>query len=482
MPAEHNLRGDALWSAGGRGLAAGLNLVALVVYSRLLGPEGFGLFALCQAVAVIVHNGAFHWLEAAILRFVPAANGLSAALRRCLLTGYVLAVLVVGLLALVAAVVAGAGISGVPVPSELVLPVLLMVLGEAGANGMAELQRASGRMRRYALLVLSRAALTILFALLIYANRDMSPAGIILGHALGCLLTAAAGWFLCRGLKAVSGSPMTLRSIGAFGLPLSVSLLIRLAAQRLDRFLVAALLGLEAAGLYALAMETARRAVGVPLSLVSLATYPRLAAARDRPDEEERLRIVRLNGRALMLAGLPLSIGLAAVAPTAFPLVFGPEWGGQRMTLVASLSALAVLFEALRVQHADYAFMLARRTAQLVVLSLVGLVLLAVLLPLLISVSGPVGAAFAVQLVMALMLAVSLHAGMRYCPMPLDLRQALAVTFCCLPMAVLVVAIGWTGQGAGVLALQILAGGGFFLIWASMIRSTGFREFVGGLR
>ncbi len=484
MAAETSLRAGVVWSAGGRGLSAVANLAALIIYARLLGPEMFGLFALCQAAAVILHNGLFHWLESSILRFLPTAASGRGDLQRSLFFGYLISfTLLAGFLAvrlldlkngLLPAWVAG-----------LILPAILMAAGEAIAAGTAEAQRATGGVRRFAGLVLLRSLGALVLATVSIQEFGPTVTAAVYGHAAGCLIAGFVGLLIWpdtrkspeagESLPAIDG----LREICRYGAPLSVSLLARLATQRVDRFVIAALLGVEAVGIYAVAYDLARRSIGVPLSLVNLVTYPRMAAAYDRGDKATVLELGRRNWLGLVLVGVPLAYGLMIVSFSAIPLIFGREFVGDVTVNIVALAALAILIEAIRSQHFDISLMLVRRTGELAVISLLTLVMAIVSVWFLTGWLGLSGAAAATCLTALMALALSVAVGWRELPMPVDGAQLLSVIILSAMMALGVAVFSLFVSGWFGLLGQIGVGAILFSIMALRRRSAGLSELTG---
>ncbi len=472
MDADRSLRSDTVWSVGGRGGAAIVNLAALAIYSRLLGPAEFGIFALVQAAAIVLHNGLFHWLEASILRFVPASRSGGSDPVPALARGYALAVISLVALALLSPFVPGM------TAITIVGPMLLMTLGEAAANGASEYHRAAGRLRSYAVLVLLRAILATGGGAIYLLLHGPMAHYAILGHAGGCLAVGLIGMVWRRPRITTRRPALALRDIAGYGWPLSASLVARLAAQRLDRFIVAWLLGLEAAGIYALAFDFARRAIGVPLAMVNLATYPRMAAAADRDDSAEISRLARLNWRALSLAGLPLAAGLAAISPVLLPVLFGAAFGGKDAIAVATLAAAAILLEAARVQHFDLAFMLRRETTPLFVISLATLATAAAGCIALAPAFGLPGAASAALLAAMIALALSITLGRRRLVMDAEMPRTFSIGIGALLMGAAVAALGTMLDGLPGALLGIGTGVAVFAIYAMLVPATGLRDLI----
>lgn len=133
-------------------------------------------------------------------------------------------------------------------------------------------------------------------------------------------------WSDLRGFLSFGAYQMGERSLNYIG-------------QRLDQLLLGALLGAARLGYYNFALNLAAQPLARVNPMVTRVTFPVFARVQH---DTERLRRGYLGAVALITAvNAPLLLGMAAVAPAALPLIFGPKW--QPSIVLVQLLALVTL-------------------------------------------------------------------------------------------------------------------------------------------
>jgi PST family polysaccharide transporter len=114
------------------------------------------------------------------------------------------------------------------------------------------------------------------------------------------------------------------RMLLRFGLPFTASTLAGTGVQYLIPILVLQKLGVEAAGFYGAAATIALGYVGFFLNILAQDYYPRVSAARD--DAVALTALINEQHRVLMIAGLPVVLGLIAMARVVVSVVYAPAF------------------------------------------------------------------------------------------------------------------------------------------------------------
>lgn len=429
------------WALAGRVGATALTLAALVLLSRLLGPAEFGRLALAQAAVITVDSVLFYWLVASITRLSPEQGRDLPAFRGAILIGYALS----GMAA------TGVAVAGIAIGAQLGLDrmaplgfaTLAAVFGEAlFARGLEHL-RAFSRSGPYAFSLFLRGLLTLGLAVAGLLAFGFRAEAALVGHAAGCLAAAAvteAGWPATIRIEA--SWRRHIAAIWRYGYPLSLSVIFRMLIQRLDRFVIGGVLGAEAAGLYALAFDFARRALALPLLVVSVVTYPAMVQAWSRDDAAETFALARLNWFGLLAIGLPGACGLGLVAGDSLRLLFGPEYVVGPGSTIAAVAAFCMLIEAIRLHHLDVSFMLRQDNRAQILINGVGCLGNAVACLTLIPVYGTLGAAVIALVTLAMLAVLSSVLGRSDLAMPTPLSPVLGIVLSCAIMAASVWLLG----------------------------------------
>lgn len=443
------------WAAFGRFGAMTVNLAALVIISRYLGPTEFGRFALAQAAAITAYSVLFYWLVASITRLSALQDNV-ASFRGALLIGFAIAG------GATVALGAGGGLIatrlGIPHLGYLPEAAVAAALGEAAYMRGLEHFRAFAQSSAYAALTLSRATGALLAAILGFHYIEITAEVALFGYAAGCFGAAIAFEFVHHSkVRLDSAWRRHLAAVWRFGNPLSAALIFRLAIQRLDRFVIGAVFGPEATGLYALAFDFANRALGIPLMVLNIVTYPAMINAWNAEKPAEMERMARFNWNGLLLIGLPSAFGLILVASDAIAILFGAAYASPTATMIASIAGFCMLGEAMKIYHLDIAFMLSEKTKDQIRLTAAAFLANAGGCFLIIPMYGAIGAAIVAFLTVVLLAALSFLRGRKLLAIPMPMSALFGILVCCAIMGGGVFAFG-TSSDPTMLVLKILVG------------------------
>jgi O-antigen/teichoic acid export membrane protein len=167
--------------------------------------------------------------------------------------------------------------------------------------------------------------------------------GIVLGWVIGGLVTLLLSIYLWHG-RLPSHSSYPVEPLLAFSLPVFGSALIGFGQQYGDITILQAVLGqLSTTGAYYLIVSSVSflSILWIP---VTQALYPALSASHATGGTEAVSKRLAVAFRLTNLAVLPFGAALAAIAPTAIDLIYGPAYVSQAGIFAAL--ALATIFTA----------------------------------------------------------------------------------------------------------------------------------------
>jgi O-antigen/teichoic acid export membrane protein len=178
---------------------------------------------------------------------------------------------------------------------------------------------------------------------LLLAILGFRVAGIVIGWVIGGVIAVLLSTYLWHGqLPEHSSHP--IKPLLAFSLPVFGSALITFGQQYGDITILQAIIGqLSTTGAYYLIVSSVSflSVLWIP---VTQALYPALSASHATGGTEAVSERLAVAFRLTNLAVLPLGAALAAIAPTAIELVFGPTYVGQ--SGIFAILALATIFTA----------------------------------------------------------------------------------------------------------------------------------------
>ena len=337
-------------------------LGAVVVFTRLLSPADYGAYALGFSVATLVGTCAFIWLEAAMARFFAAeAEGAD----RAALFATVYRTFAV--LSLVAPLAALAFALGAPAPAALRWAVAAGV-GSTVTRSLLKLsqerRRAAGEVRGYALLDVAQTLGA--FAIGVAgAAAGLGGAAPLLGAGVTSLVLVALT--LPGELRTARPGRFDRARLGryaAYGVPISLSLVLALVLATTDRFVLAAFTDEATVGAYHAGYSLSNRTLDVLFIWLGMAGAPAAVAAFERGGLEALRRTASEQASLMALLALPAAAGLALVSRPLAEVMVGPALR-EGAAQVTPWIALSGLLGGATTYYFHTAFTLGRRTGRL---------------------------------------------------------------------------------------------------------------------
>ncbi len=452
-----------------RGLPAAVNFAAIAIYTRLLEPADYGRYAVVVATIGMAHMAAFLWLQLSLGRFWAAYREAPERFLSSVLAGYLAIVLV-------AAALAAPLLLWLDDPSARRLLLLGVVLLCVEAYSEIQLRLANAQLRPavYGRIGIVRATVALAVgSTLVLAGTGAE--GVLMGLAVGYVVSSLRPSLrVFRGCRPRLVDPAILRRLLLYGAPLVVTIAFDYVLFAADRLLIARLIGIDAAGVYAVGHDLTNFTLGTVLVIVNLAAYPIAVRAYEEGGLAAAAPRLRQNALLLWGLGLPAACGMALLAPSITGVIAGPAFRDSAAQ-VMPIVALAVLIQKTRTFYFDMAFQLTGRVGiQAVVSGAAALVNLALNLAL-IPAMGLTGAAWATVLASALALALSIALGRRHLTLPLpwgDLARLLLATL-------VMVAVAWPLRdltGVAALGLQVATGALAYLATVWLLDVGGLRR------
>jgi O-antigen/teichoic acid export membrane protein len=451
-------------------------MLAIVLFTRVLSPAEYGVYALAFTAMSLGHTLIFTWIEAAMARFYAREAGSAsladhfATLYRCWLA----AALVFGVMAAVAMVL------WPPSALKAALAVgLASILGRSLIKLIQERRRAAGEARAFAILDILQTAGGLGIGLILIA-LGFHGAGAIAGS--GVIAAIGLLWALPGELRRGRGGHFDAaraRAYAAYGLPIAASLVLAAALATTDRFLLALYLNDTSVGVYHAGYSLASRSLDVLFIWLGMASGPALIMALERGGMDA-LRINARQQASLMVAlALPAAVGLALVARPLADVIVGPALrvGAARVTPWIAASAL---FSGVTVYYLNPAFALARRTGLLLAVMAAPAVLNIGLNLVLIPKFGLDGAMWSTTASYGLGMVASFALGRRALPLPIPVADIARAGAASLAMALAVLSLPGHG-GVTELAEKSAVGSIVYVLAAVALDLCGMRERLGGV-
>ncbi|MEO0815955.1 MAG: lipopolysaccharide biosynthesis protein [Pseudomonadota bacterium] len=445
------------------------------VFTRLLGAEEYGRYALLVSILALVHTVSVTWAEAAAYRFAGTAREQGGLPSHYSLALRLIGVSSLGGLILLAVLwlilreVPGYG-PAIPVLGALLVSGSVLQLAQ-------ETHRAEMRVARYSLNetahILGGFGLGALVAWQLGLGAVSPLVGLLVSRAVIALREGAWLRGAAKGGEVRSGAS---RAWFAYGVSIAGALVLDIVLSASDRFLIAAFLGEASVGAYAAGYGVADKTVLMLCAWPAIAASPLLMARFEADGPAAAGNAAKDMIATVLFIAMPAATGLALVAQPLGEAMIGEAVRSQAIGIVPWI-AFAGLFNGLLVYIASEPYQLTRRTGLRAGLMLAPALLNIILNLLLLPRLGLMGAVYATVISYALGFLLLALVGRGLVKLAWPWVGAAKIALACAMMAPVIWAIPNLG-GWPQLLLEAAAGGGTYALVAFALDAGGVRGFV----
>lgn len=456
---------------GGRLIPNFLGMGTIAILTRLLAPVEYGIYALGVSITFFVTLAVFEWLGLSVLRMMPAAKDVD------LLLGTILTCFC-GLCGLCAA--AGTLVIlllGQQIDAPLTVACIATIFASAWFELKQRLQLAELCDVEYLWMSAARGLITMaVVCATAYLFRN--PTLIMVGLALSIVIASS---IVKRRRLTIKNWRFDWTMCGAlfrFGFPLSISVGLATILMSVDKWMLQALSGPQAVGLFTAATFVGQMPISALAAGIGSSAYSMVVRALEFQSPESARAQLAENFIVLIGSIVPGAAGIIALSHNLTHLMVGAVYWHTAINLVPWLSAAAI-FYAVRAFYVDTAFQLAHHNSPLIWTMLVTVAVNVGLDLRLIPVFGELGAAIGSCVALFVGLVVGAVASRRvfHLPVPLaDTAKVLAST--AIMFSVLRELTGYSGALA--LAGQITVGVLIYAAGIIALNVLGMRDWLGG--
>lgn len=449
------------------------------VFTRLLGAEDYGRYALMISAMALIHTLSLTWVEAANYRFTAQAVQLGRerehfrAAITLMIRSTILAMMLTGILWYV--------VKDDPAYA-LVLPWMALLLPLNSIVQLAlEAHKASQRVWRYSLVETLRLLLGFAFGAWMALIGGYGAAAPFMGLTIAAAMMALkeGPWLLSEARGGRKDKGLGRAWLG-YGIPIAAALVLDLMLSAADRFLIVLYIDEAAVGAYAAGYGVADKTVLLLCAWAAMAGSPLIMAAYEAGGKDAARDEARGLIRTLLMIGLPAATGLALVAQPLANVMIGPELREQAALIIPWI-AVAGLLNGLMIHYFSEAFQLTHRTSLRALLMIIPAGMNIILNILLLPHFGIMGAVYATVISYAVGNLLLAGVGRRLVALPLPLGDIIRIGLACAAMWPVISLIPDSG-GWLELVLKTGAGGLTYALTAFLLDAGGARGFVGQLR
>jgi len=404
-----------------------ISFLSIAIYSRLLPPDEYGIFALVIANTMMVQSITYQWIKVSITRFLPAYRETPRVLLDSILISYLI---VCGLTGIV-------GLSLFLLTSNvstrlLILVGTLLLWASTWFDLNLEAARASLQPARYAWMNMLRSASAILIGVTLVL-LGWGAYGLLCGHLVSALIASASSTRSLWSLKQLRWHAEVIRKILRYGLPLTANFAVRYVITTSDRLLIGYFLGAAAAGLYAAGYDLGWRLLTLLFSSIELAVTPLVFQAFERYDRARAINFLAQVRTLTWAVSAPVAAALIAAPQPLVELTLGTRFRESALVVIPWIALAYLMFVIMNFYN--YAFKLGLRTELQVLVMAVGAGVNVLLNLLLIPTLKLVGAAIATAAAFGAAALLSYTLSQKVIPMRMQIEDIAKITLAVILMA-----------------------------------------------
>ncbi len=339
-----------------------LTFITLYIFTRILSPVEYGIFALGTAITAVASGVIYQWLSVAVSRYTPSNIFESEKVICVASIGFWSTTLVLAILCLVAIPF----LRALGVDAQMVAILFLITVALGRYTLALQLANAEGSPLRYGILSWSKSAVALLVGV-VFVKIGVGEHAVLMGLLVGLLFSIlffAPNIFLLPRLR--DWDRTLAGNMFRYGAPLTLSNLAIAIVDLADRFLIGRLLGAANVAPYAVAYDLAQQTIGPVMNVLFLAAFPLIVKLFEEKNGDPVLIHTRLHylGSTLVGVGLPVAVCLGFLADDISQVMFGNEYS-QDAAMIMPWIAAAIFVGAFKSYFLDVVFNLKKNSKYL---------------------------------------------------------------------------------------------------------------------
>jgi O-antigen/teichoic acid export membrane protein len=313
------------------------SLILLVIATRLMSPEAYGLLTLVVSVGELADMALSNWLRIAFLRLGGTGD---------ISRGSVLRALSVSALTTGLAIVLALAATPIIVPEDPVafgFAVTSYLFAGAVVRFVLTLLQMRQRQAHYALLETLRAVLQIVLPVSVMLVGWHDFVVVSMAASAGALIAASIGAMTVVPGLVAGPARFGYRELLAFGIPLMVMALMGFGLNNAERIVLKIYHDAAAVALFAAVYALARQPIDMVGNAVNMGGFPEFVARFDRDGPAVAGRFLAEQMAVMLSLSLPVAALLVALAPDVTALVLPLAYQGHSQWLFPLIGLAVIL-------------------------------------------------------------------------------------------------------------------------------------------
>lgn len=428
------LKSNAAVTSMALAISSAMNFLAIFVWTRILEPTAFGIYALVSAAALLLNAMIFEWLRLTGARTLfdgqqpfeinpERANALLSIYLGCC-----------AVFALVSGIIWIAGVNLFGISSEMFPILTTFTLTEMGLALVNTVSRVRTEIWQYFYSMVGRSILSLIIGVGLVAGLGWGAAGAILGVVIAQAVVLFVGIACDPFWKTLRPWRPHRKEINAallLGYPLILSCSLTYGAGVADRFLIAGVLGTAEIGHYTAPADLLQKTLVFVMMAINLTAYPTLVRTYENEGNTAAGKVMQNSFLIQLGLGLPAAVGIAVLAPGVVKLLLGAAYRSEAIRILPLLG-VATLLRCLTAFQLVMAFQIKKRMTLMLIPPVLTLTATTALAPYAMHAWGVLGMAITAVSAQCLTFAATLALAKREMPLrfvsPDTLKIAAAAT------------------------------------------------------
>ena len=343
-------------------LPAIINLLSLIIFTRILTLEDYGLISLAFITIELFHGLLYNWIQMAMVRFYKSNDkklSVTAGLHYIFLVTFIFIITVIIFLFII-------NFNSKDENINFYLLIVFAVIGKGVLGFVQEYFRISRKtLKMYTVIAFGTNFfyyIPALCFLVIFRNSAINEILFIQVTGLFLFLLSIFFYYF-KNLKLLNHilNRRVYKEIFSYGAPLIISFAFINAFVRVDRYIIQYNIGLEELGIYTAAFSLSNLAISSFFTMITLPTYPEIIRNINAGYIDQAKNIYKKNGEFIIFIGIPSVITGILFSDFLCRMFFGEIKGGKVATIFPWVILSVFVFN-LKVHYFDQVFQFIKKT------------------------------------------------------------------------------------------------------------------------
>ncbi|WP_405080393.1 lipopolysaccharide biosynthesis protein [Paenibacillus chitinolyticus] len=401
-----------------RGVPGITNLLATIIYTRIIAPYEYGQYSMILSIVNICNIVLFNWIRLGLLRYMPSYTDKRNNILSTTLVSFCTIILLT-------AVLGSIGYFLIPLSEQfhkLFILILIMLWAQAFFELNLELLRSELSPIKYGFVSTAKSIITLIFSV-IFLLLGSGFVGIVWGAILGFIFS-----FTIQIKKTWSNArlhlidPALIKDFLIYGLPLTVIFSFGLIINFSDRLFLVYFKGYTEAGLYSVAYDFTQYTIILIMVVINLASYPIVIRTLENEGmEKAKIKLID-NITLLLLVSLPVVLCMTILNNQIAMIIFGSRFQ-ETASKIIPVVTISMFLLGIKNYYFDLAFQISKKTTLQIIPVFIGALISVTLNYYLVPKTGIIGAGYSAIISYSASIVLSYTIGRKVTPLPIPLKD-----------------------------------------------------------